>query len=45
MNKYINKAFAGIAIAVSAISLTSCGSDYLDTAPTDNYNTVCVHYY
>lgn len=36
MNKYINKAFAGIAIAVSAISLTSCGSDYLDTAPTES---------
>lgn len=35
MKKYINKIFVGCLLA-GAISLSSCSSDYLDTAPTDS---------
>ena len=35
MKNYINKIF-GCALLASATLLTSCGSDYLETKPTDS---------
>lgn len=41
MKKYIQKIFAG-SLVVSTLAISSCASDFLDTAPTDSTDTESV---
>ncbi len=38
MKKYMNKIFVG-SLAIAALTMTSCASDYLDTVPTESVST------
>ncbi len=39
MNRSINKLLVGFALSASAMTIVSCGSDYLDTNPTESTST------